>query len=155
MTRRIGLSTLAFLTILAASGRATGQDKVTGRVVTADGKPAAGAVVGTHWTYAVGDPRVSIADDVVADADGRFTLETRFPFGRSRPILALAADEQLAIGITREEDGGMLEGTLGRCGVAHAGWRSAQSVDRVLRSILPLGLRGSGPGRTSMPWGTI
>ena len=66
-----------------------------------------------------------------------------------------AADQQLAAG-ARE----LVHGRMGRlfAGVHVHGatlWVCSNSVDRVLRSILPLGLRGSGPSRSSMTLGTM
>ncbi len=74
--------------------QAGGPDPVTGRVLTADGQPAVGAVVGTYWRFEVGSPRISILQRAVTDAAGRFRLETQFPFGHARAVLALSADEQ-------------------------------------------------------------
>ena len=68
----------------------------------------------------------------------------------------LAADEQFAVRIAGEQHGCVLQRTLRGNGFAHAALCcSSQSVDSVLRSILPLGLRGNGPVRASMPCGTM
>ena len=66
-----------------------------------------------------------------------------------------AADQQFTAG-ARELVHGRVDGFFAGVHVHCATlWVCSNSVDRVLRSILPLGLRGSGPSRSSMTLGTM
>ena len=93
-TRRIWFLILASLIGPAETVRAGGRDDVTGRVLNADGQPVVGARISNHWRFEVGNPKISTHEAVVTDAEGRFTLEMKFRFGRSGAILALASDER-------------------------------------------------------------
>ena len=90
-TRRSLLPTLATLALIAPAARA---DEVAGRVVDADGRPAVGAVVATHWGFEAGNPKVLLDHSATTDADGQFVLDVRFARGRAEAILARGIDEQ-------------------------------------------------------------
>lgn len=88
MTRRWWAAALGFLAILAGASEARAQRavKIEGRVLDADGKPAAGVEVATFWNVdrEAGEQKLG---GVKTDAQGRFTLMEE-SYGRP---LALAA----------------------------------------------------------------
>ena len=91
-TRRIMLPVLITLALATAPIRA--EQPVTGRVLTADGQPAVGATVGMSWQFDSETPKGHAFKSVTTDADGQFTLEANFHFGRSEAFMAVSLDEQ-------------------------------------------------------------
>lgn len=82
---------IAPLACLALAG-STFADPVTGRVVNADGSPAAGARVGNFWQFEGG--KASAVGNAAADADddGRFELNIDF-YNRPAAIMAMNAEQ--------------------------------------------------------------
>ena len=116
-----------------------------------------------------GRHRVGLHRVVELDAGGQRGPQLGDAAGQERPVVGVerrladpvdealegdAADQQLAAGALELVHGGMDRFFAG--GGGHwAPWACWNSVDRVLRSILPLGLRGSGPSRSAMVLGTM
>lgn len=89
MTRRWRMMAFGFLAILAgaAEARAQGAAKVEGRVLDADGKPAAGVEVATFWIVREETGALEPHEGAKTDADGRFSMKEEI-YG---PSIALAA----------------------------------------------------------------
>ena len=113
---------------------------------------------------ALGQCRAKLGDALAQQA-AVVGEERRLPdaFGQGRQ--RLAADQQLAPGggelrhwrVARRAGRGLLgiHRRLRHVGSAALRAWADHSVDNSLRSILPFGLRGSGPTRTAMPAGTM
>src|SRR5690606_31083356 len=78
------------LACLALAGSAFA-DPVTGRVVNADGSPAAGASVGAFWQFEGGKGVAAGGAAADADDDGRFELDINF-YNRPAAIMAMNAE---------------------------------------------------------------
>ena len=84
-----------WLLLFAGSAPAQDEDKVTGRVVDADGKPVAGAEVAPHWVSSERrgkekDGRQHGFSAATTDADGRFTARVEF-YNRDQVLMAIDA----------------------------------------------------------------
>jgi thiol-disulfide isomerase/thioredoxin len=96
-------ATIGIALILLVAGPSMAQDrevKVKGRVLDPDGKPVAGADVGSFWGVGrddgpeEGPPGQTAFGGVKTDGDGRFTVKVDF-YGRDSALMAIDADRKI------------------------------------------------------------
>lgn len=83
------LSVLSLILLTAATTQAESFARVTGRIVDADGKPAAGARIAEHW-YAEDRESLKPVRPAVSSNDGNFLLELEL-YGRDTAVMAVDA----------------------------------------------------------------
>lgn len=97
MSRPFAFASLLLASTLTASARGSDPQEVRGRVLTADGRPAAAVEVAPYWVSNESGLRAYGA--ATTDANGAFRLKTTI-YGGDRTLLAMDRSRQL-VGITQ------------------------------------------------------